>query len=151
MNRRHPSAVGVLLLLLFADGHFYSGTHAASDIIIFVPEEGLVAVGDMWPGQMLPYLSKKAPWDLGAILENWGRIVDSGREIKHANMARSDMRLSVEAFKEQYRYLKTLWDGLGQLRRQGATLEEAKQKFTIERDFPFICPENRGDRRMLSR
>ncbi len=77
------------------------GTHTTSDIIVFVPEEGLVAMGDMWPDQVLPYLNKKAPWDLGAILENWGRIADSGREIKHVNFAHSDMRLGVETFKQQ--------------------------------------------------
>lgn len=48
------------------------------------------------------------------------------------------MRLGVETFKQQYRYLKTLWDGLRQLRAAGASLEEAKAKFTIERDFPYF-------------
>ena len=114
------------------------GNHTPSDIMIFIPEEGLVAVGDLTPDQMLPYLSKKAPWDLGFILENWGRIVESGREIKHVNMAHSDMKLSVETFKEQYRYLKTLWDGLRELQKAGATLDEAKQKYTIERDFAYF-------------
>jgi glyoxylase-like metal-dependent hydrolase (beta-lactamase superfamily II)/ketosteroid isomerase-like protein len=126
--------MGDMTLELYAVG----GTHTTSDIMIFVPEEGLVAVGDMWPDQVLPYLSKKAPWDLGAILENWGRIVDNGREIKHINFAHSDMTLSVETFKQQYRYLKTLWDGLRDLRAKGATLEEAKTKYAIERDFPYF-------------
>lgn len=114
------------------------GTHTPSDIMIFVPEEGLAAVGDMWPDQVLPYLRKGGPWDLGLILENWGRIVESGREIKHVNIAHSDMRLGVETFKQQYRYLKTLWGGLRQLRAAGATLEEAKAKYTVERDFPYF-------------
>jgi len=114
------------------------GTHTTSDIMIFVPEEGLVAIGDMWPDQMLPTLNKKAPWDLGAILENWGRIADSGREIKHVNMAHSDMNLGVETFKQQYRYLKTIWDGLREMRSQGLTLEDAKKRYTIERDFPYF-------------
>jgi len=51
---------------------------------------------------------------------------------------RSDMRLEVETFKQQDRYLKTLWDGLRELKAQGATLEEAQAKYTIERDFPFF-------------
>jgi len=114
------------------------GTHTPSDIMIFVPEEGLVVVGDMWPDQVLPYLRKEAPWDLALILENWGRIVDSGREIKHVNIAHSDMRLGVETFKQQYRYLKTLWDGLRGIQAKGATLAEAKQKYAIERDFPYF-------------
>ena len=114
------------------------GTHTTSDIMVFVPEEGLVAIGDMWPDQMLPYLPKRAPWDLGFILENWARIVESGREIKHVNMAHSDMKLGVETFNQQYRYLKTLWDGLRELQAKGATLEDAKKTFTIERDFPYF-------------
>ena len=126
--------MGDMTVELYAVG----GTHTPSDIMIFVPEEGLVAVGDMWPDQLLPYLRKEAPWDLDLILENWGRIVASGREIKHVNIAHSDMRLEVETFKQQYRYLKTLRDGLRELRAEGGTLEEAKAMYTIERDFPYF-------------
>jgi len=105
--------MGDMTLELYAVG----GMHTASDIMIFVPEEGLVAVGDMTPDQMLLYLRKEAAWDMDLILENWGRVVESRREIKHVNMAHSDMDLSVETFKEQYRYLKTLWNGLREMRR----------------------------------
>jgi glyoxylase-like metal-dependent hydrolase (beta-lactamase superfamily II) len=126
--------MGDMTLELYAVG----GTHTPGDIMIFVPEEGLVAIGDMWPEQVLPYLRKGAPWDLAAILENWGRIVESGREIKHVNMAHSDMSLSVEAFKEQYRYFKTLWDGLREMHGRGATIEDAIKAYTIEEDFPFF-------------
>jgi glyoxylase-like metal-dependent hydrolase (beta-lactamase superfamily II) len=126
--------MGDLTVELYAVG----GTHTPSDIMIFVPEEGLVAVGDMWPDQILPYLRKEAPWDLDLILENWGRIVESGREIKHVNFAHSDMGLEVETFKQQYRYLKTLRDGLRELQARGGTLEEAKAKYTVERDFPYF-------------
>jgi glyoxylase-like metal-dependent hydrolase (beta-lactamase superfamily II) len=114
------------------------GTHTESDIFIFVPEEGLVAVGDMWPDQVLPYLRKEENWDLDIILENWGRIVDSGREIKYVNMAHSDMFLSIESFKQQYNYLKTLWNGLQDLHHRGLSLEGAKEAYTIERDFPYF-------------
>ena len=126
--------MGDITLELYAVG----GTHTPGDIMIFIPEEGLVAIGDMWPDRMLPYLSKEAPWDLGEILENWGRIVEGGREIKHVNMAHSDMSLSVEGFKQQYRYFKTLWEGLGKMRRRGSTVEDAKKAYTIERDFPYF-------------
>ena len=114
------------------------GNHTASDIMIFVPEEGLVAVGETWPDQVLPNLRKGGPWDLGPILENWGRVVEGGREIRRVKFAHSDMRLGVETFKQQYRYLKTLWDGLREMQAGGASLEEAKTKFTIGRDFPYF-------------
>jgi hypothetical protein len=106
--------------------------------MIFVPEEGLVAVGDTWPDQVLPNLRKGGPWDLGLILENWGRIVEGGREIKHVNFAHTDMRLGVETFQQQYHYLKKIWNGLRELKAKGGTLEDAKAKYTIERDFPYF-------------
>lgn len=114
------------------------GMHTDSDIVIFVPEEGLVAIGDVAPDQMLPYIRKDLKSDFSVTLENWGRIVESGREIKYVNMAHSDMFLSVETFKEQYRYLNTLWQGLSEMFRQGLTLEDAKKKYTIEKDFPYF-------------
>jgi glyoxylase-like metal-dependent hydrolase (beta-lactamase superfamily II) len=126
--------MGDMTVELYAVG----GNHTPSDIMIFVPEEGLVAVGDTWPDQVLPNLRKGGPWDLGLILENWGRVVEGGREIRHVNFAHSDMRLGVETFKQQYRYLKTLWDGLREMQAKGATLAEAKQKYDVERDFPYF-------------
>jgi glyoxylase-like metal-dependent hydrolase (beta-lactamase superfamily II) len=126
--------MGDLTIELYAVG----GTHTPSDIMIFIPEEKLVCIGDMIPDRMLPYLRKEGPWDMDAILGNWGRIVESGREIKTVNMAHSDMRVSVETFREQYRYLKTVWEGLRELRSRGGTWEDARKKFTIERDFPYF-------------
>ena len=114
------------------------GMHTDSDIVIFVPEEGLVAIGDVPPDQMLPYIRKELKSDFAVTLENWGRIVDSGREIKYLNMAHSDMFLSVETFKQQHRYLNTLWQGLSEMHRQGISLEDAKKKYSIEKDFPYF-------------
>jgi glyoxylase-like metal-dependent hydrolase (beta-lactamase superfamily II) len=125
------------------------GMHTDSDIVIFVPEEGLVAIGDVAPDQMLPYIRKDLKSDFSVTLENWGRIVNSPSEIKYVNMAHSDMFLSVETFKEQYRYFRTLWNGLQEMYHQGLTIEDAKKKYSIEEDFPYfkdrIVKTRRGD------
>ena len=85
------------------------GTHTKSDIMIFIPEEGLFAIGDMWSDQMLPYLLKKAPWNLGFILENWSRTLESGREIKHVNMAHSE-RLVIQYVNLHENYIEAIWE-----------------------------------------
>jgi len=126
--------MGDMTIELFSIG----GMHTDSDIVIFVPEEGLVAIGDVAPDQMLPYIRKDLKSDFSITLENWGRIVNSPAEIKYVNMAHSDMFLSVDTYKEQYRYFRTLWDGLTEMCRQGLTVEDAKKKYTIENDFPYF-------------
>jgi hypothetical protein len=40
--------------------------------------------------------------------------------------------------KEQYKYLITLWQGLTEMVQQGKTLEVAKERYTIEKDFPYF-------------
>jgi glyoxylase-like metal-dependent hydrolase (beta-lactamase superfamily II) len=114
------------------------GMHTDSDIGVFIPEEGLVAIGDMAPDQILPNIRKELKSDFSVTLENWGRIVDSGWEIKYVNMAHSDMFLSVDTYKEQYKYLSTLWNGVSEMYQKGMTLEEAKKKYSVEKDFPFF-------------
>jgi glyoxylase-like metal-dependent hydrolase (beta-lactamase superfamily II) len=114
------------------------GMHTDTDIVVFVPEEGLVAIGDVAPDQILPNIRKELKSDFSVTLENWGRIVDSGREIKYVNMAHSDMFLSVETYKEQYNYLSTLWNGVSEMYQKGVTLEQAKKAYSIEKDFPYF-------------
>jgi hypothetical protein len=97
-----------------------------------------VAIGDVAPDQILPNIRKDLKSDFSVTLENWGRIVDSSREIKYVNMAHSDMSLSVETYKQQYRYLSTLWNGVSGMFRNGMTLEDAKKKYSIEKDFPYF-------------
>lgn len=126
--------VGDMTIELFSIG----GMHTDSDIVIFVPEEGLVAMGDVAPEQMLPYIRKDLDSDFSVTLENWGRIVDSPSEINYVNMAHSDMFLSVDTYKEQYRYFRTLWDGVEEMYQQGLTIEDAKKKYTIANDFPYF-------------
>ena len=116
----------------------FGGMHTDSDIVIFVPEEGFVAVGDVTPDRWIPYMNKNLTCDFAVTLEHWGRIVEGDRDIKYVNMAHSDMFLSVECFKEQYQYLHTLWQGLSEMVQQGMKIEDAKEKYTIEEDFPYF-------------
>lgn len=117
----------------------FGGMHTDSDIVIFIPEEKLVVFGDLpLLDFTLPYLRKEKKWNLDEILENWGRIVNRGQEIKHVNVAQTNMTLSVAGFKEQYKYFKTLRDGLQALYKKGLSIEEAKKAYTIEKDFPYF-------------
>jgi len=135
--------MGDMTLELYAMG----GMHTDSDIAIFVPEEGLLAVGDVPPERWIPYLRKETVSCLDTTLENWGRILKGDREIKYINMAHSDMYLTLESFKQQYNYLYSLWKGLSETQQKGLTREDAKQEFTLQDDFPYFLDERTQSRR----
>jgi glyoxylase-like metal-dependent hydrolase (beta-lactamase superfamily II) len=116
----------------------FGTTHTDNDILVFVPEEGLVALGDFIPGVYLPYVRKERMEGFAEMMEHWGKIVDGGTELKHVTMAHWDMPHSTEAFIAQYKYLKKIWDELAVLKSQGKTIEDAKVAFSIEKDFPYF-------------
>jgi hypothetical protein len=80
-------------------------------------------------------------------LEHWGRIVNAEWEIKYVNMAHSDMFLSVDTFKEQYRYLRTLWQGLTVMASQKMSIDDAKKKYVLEKEFPYFWDKKTEERR----
>lgn len=125
----------------------FGGTHTDSDIVICVPEEGLVAVGDVAPDKWMPYFRKDLKSDFAVTLEHWGRIVNAEWEIKYVNMAHSDMFLSVDTFKEQYRYLHTLWQGLTDMASQKMSIDDAKKKYILEEAFPYFWDKRTEERR----
>jgi len=127
----------------------FGGTHTDSDIVICIPEEGLVVIGDVSPDKWIPYLRKDARSDHAVTLDHWGRIINADWEIKHVHMAHSDMYLSVESFKQQYNYLRTLWDELTELKRQNISLEEAKKKFPFKERFPYFWDPRYAERKTL--
>ena len=118
--------------------YYFGGRHTDSDLVIYVPEEGLVALGDHIPGPMLPFVGRGVIDDLPIVLEHWGRILESGRELKHVTLAHWDMPISVEAFKQQYRYLKTILETLSDMQLEGKTLADARNAFSIAEDFPYF-------------
>lgn len=126
--------MGDLNLEIYAFGT----THTDNDILVFVPEEGLVALGDFIPGVYLPYVRKEHMEGYAVMMEHWGKIVEGGTELKHVTMAHWDMPHSVEAFIAQYKYLKTVTDRLAEMIARGQTIEDAKTAFSIEKDFPYF-------------
>ena len=126
--------MGDMTLELFSFG----GLHCDSTTVIFIPEEGIVEVGDHPPGPVLPMVRKDLKSDFSVTLDNWGRILSSPSEIKHVFEAHWDMPLSVGDFKEQYRYLNTLWNGISKMYHLGKTIDDAKKEYSIAEDFPYF-------------
>jgi glyoxylase-like metal-dependent hydrolase (beta-lactamase superfamily II) len=135
--------MGDVTLELYSMG----GMHTDSDIAVFVPEEGLVAVGDVMPERWLPRIRKDIAQDFPDTLQNWGRIVDGSRQINHVNMAHSDMVLSVETFQKQYAYLQAIWQGLREMQEDGLSLEDARARYSVKEDFPYFYDERSTARR----
>ena len=109
--------------------------HTESDILIHVPEENMLIVGDTFQKNELVWI------DENAAVKRWLRILN--------NLLNDELRLDyvipghgeVMTGKElttQRDYVQELWDGVGKLRDDGCTLEEAKDILSFEKHFPYL-------------
>ena len=126
--------------------------HTAGDIVVHVPEEGLLCVGDMIAEGWLPVLDARSTPDLDDLLPKWKRLLAEAAGTKHVIMGHGfstipdgpDVsRLSIATLAWRYTYLQSLWSGLARARASGRTLDEAKAEFAVERAFPDLKDKRR--------
>lgn len=109
--------------------------HTESDMLIHVPEENMLIVGDTFQKNELVWI------DENAAVERWLRILN--------NWLNDELRLDYvvpghgeimtgKELKTQRDYIQELWDGVRKLRNEGGTLKEAKDILSFEKRFPHL-------------
>jgi tetratricopeptide (TPR) repeat protein len=127
--------------------YYMGGTHTASDIFVFVPEEGLLFTGDMmadiWltdtPGCLQAFAIRQGiRRDMPLLLENWQGLIARKDEIKDYIPAHWNGDLTYKGFVDRYDYVETMYSGITQAVEQGKSLEEIFVEFDRETRFPHL-------------
>jgi glyoxylase-like metal-dependent hydrolase (beta-lactamase superfamily II) len=129
--------------------------HTPGDIVVHVPEEGLLCAGDMIAEGWLPVLDARSTPEPDDLLPKWRRLLADAAGTKHVVMGHGFStipdgpdfsRLSIATLTWRYTYLQSLWSGLARARASGRTLDEAKAEFAVERAFPDLKDKRRDIR-----
>ena len=127
---------------------FLGGMHSASDLAVFVPERGILLTGDTmadrWltdtPGCLASFMAREGvPHDFPLLLENGRRLLARKERIRTILPGHWNGELSVAGFEARLKYVEALWDGVGQLAKEGRPLEEALAAFPLEARFPDLA------------
>ena len=121
---------------LTLDLYSFPGLHTKGDILVHVPEEKVLCVGDMINDGWLPPLSKDAASDPAYLLQTWKEVLERGPDVRHVLPGHSYVKVSFESFKWRYDYFKTLWEGLIKAKAAGKSLAEVQTMFAFEKAFP---------------
>jgi len=121
---------------LTIDLYAFLGLHTKGDIVVHIPEEKVLCVGDMINDGWLPPLSKEAASDPAYLLQTWQEVLERGPDVRHVLPGHSYVKVSFDSFKWRYGYFKTLWDGLAKVKAAGKSLAEARTMFAFETIFP---------------
>ncbi len=136
-------AMGNMTLELY----YVGGTHTASDIFVFVPEEGLLFTGDMmadvWftdtPGCLQSFAIRSGvERDVPMLLEHWRGLIARKDEIKDFVPAHWNGDLTYEGFVDRYNYVESLYAGIGAAAKEGRELKDMFSEFGLETRFPNL-------------
>jgi glyoxylase-like metal-dependent hydrolase (beta-lactamase superfamily II) len=127
--------------------YYMGGLHSASDIFIFVPEEGLLFTGDVmadtWltdtPGCLQSFGGRTGiKRDLPLMLKNWKSLINRKDEIKNYIPGHWNGELSYNGFVERYNYLITLRKEIKKAAKEGKPLEELLKDLKMNARFPNL-------------
>ncbi|GAB4380721.1 MAG: hypothetical protein Kow0042_30970 [Calditrichia bacterium] len=116
---------------------WYGESHTDNDIIIYCPEEAVLAVGDLFYKKSLPPFSQERDLDVPRWLHVLNWILDEKRPLKiivpgHEDLfSRKDLNL--------YRnYIAILWEEIGKAVSNGHALQKIQNKLDLKRRFPVL-------------
>jgi glyoxylase-like metal-dependent hydrolase (beta-lactamase superfamily II) len=124
--------------------YYMGGTHTASDIFVFVPEEGLLFTGDMmadiWltdtPGCLQAFAMREGvERNLPLLLEHWESLIARKDEIKDYVPAHWNGDLTHQGFVDRYNYVKTMYAGIAEAVKDDRSLEDLFSEFDLKTRF----------------
>ncbi len=114
---------------------YFGLCHTESDILILVPDENILIVGDTFQKKALVWI------DENAAVERWLRILNKwlNDEIRLDYVVPGHGEIMTgRELKTQRDYIQELWEGVRKVKNEGRTLNEAKDIFSIEKRFPHL-------------
>ena len=127
-----------ILITLASQANSQDFSYSQSDIIIFIPNEKTLVVGDIFNKNRLPIIKP------GTDLDKWEKLfapyISENSDIKYFLGGHGGV-LTVGKIKEQFNYIRELYTETKRIKGEGKTVEEAMKELAFE-DFPYLCNFN---------
>lgn len=123
-------SIGEVTLKMYHNTPSYSG----SDIIIYIPKEKMLIVGDIFNKQRLPLVNTQTNLDQWEQL--FARYISKNSDVKYFIGGHGDIMTKDEII-EQLNYLRKLFEEVGKLKKEGKTAVETRQALDLK-TFPYL-------------
>lgn len=123
--------------------HYNTPSYSASDIIIEIPEEQTLIVGDIFNKKRVPFFSplKDEHTDLNAWEELFSDYVATDTRIKNFVCTHGAGDITLAEIKEQSKYLRKLYDSVKELKASGKSAEYIIADLPLSK-FPYLSSYN---------
>lgn len=117
---------------------YFGRAHSGSDILIHVPEEGLLLTGDLFLERgWLPLFSGMAELDVPRWIEALNSVLDDKSQIKYVIPGHRDI-WKQEKLVIWRDYIVNLWEGLVAAEAEGLKFEALKERFPLNQKFFYL-------------
>jgi glyoxylase-like metal-dependent hydrolase (beta-lactamase superfamily II) len=131
-NDRLTLDLGDLTLEMSDFGH----AHSISDILIFVSEERLLFMGDLYAGGRVPWFPDETELAVPQWLASLDAVLDRAQDIELIVSGHIGDDMTVEQWRERREYIAALWEGVPAAMNEGLTLAEVQARLALERVYP---------------
>jgi len=131
-NERLTLNLGDMTLKL----RYFGNAHSDTDILIFIPEERLLLMGDIYTSARIPYFPENTQLEAPLWIANLNDFLSAEYDIKPIISGHTYNDMPIEDWKDRRDYIETLWNGVKAAYKEGLTLEEIQTRFALEKSFP---------------
>jgi glyoxylase-like metal-dependent hydrolase (beta-lactamase superfamily II) len=131
-NDRLKLDLGDLTLELSYFGH----AHSQGDIVVFVPEEGLLFMGDLYADSRIPWFPEETELDVPRWLASLDSVLEREQDIGLIVSGHAGDDMTVDQWRERREYIGILWEGIPVAIEEGLTLTETQERFALIRAYP---------------
>lgn len=113
--------------------------YSQSDVLIHVPQEKLLVVGDIFVKHRVPLFNEKT--DLDRWKEVFRPYMEKDIEIQHIIGCHGEL-MTMNDIRAQLDYLDDLWTAVVAAKQEGLTLEQAKQNLSFSKRYAHLSHLN---------
>lgn len=121
---------------------YFGVAHTNSDVLIEIPEDKALFVGDLFFARWLPGLRKRegvfyqGPWDVPRWIESLNAVLE-GRQWSAIISGHGDL-IPQETLVNWRNYIRDLWNGLKGAKAEGVNLKSARSRFSLSEKFAYL-------------
>lgn len=115
--------------------NYHGANHSNTDILIYVPEEKLLIVGDQFGNGSIPYIDENT--NISKLLKTINILLEEENKISHIIRGHGDL-ISLSNFREYVYYIDDMWKLVKEKQRNGFSLEEIKKNFSFKLRYKHL-------------
>jgi len=119
--------------------HYFGRAHTAGDILIHVPELGLLFTGDLFHTDFISATAGAGPLEVPRWLSVLDEVFKTGKGVRTV-VGGHMLVFTRDWLHAQHRYIRSLWNAVGNAKKEGLSLAEFRQRTPLEPAFTFLAP-----------